>query len=150
MRHEYSVGRDRSVGGVMINYNGRNLNIFSTHFDPFNASNRQVQAKELVSYMNGFSEDRIVMGDFNEQAGNLTAITSKYYDAWPEAKRLGVAYSASDNPNGYTRNSRIDYVFYSRGERYLTLRKVEVLDTRNSAGHMPSDHRPVMAEFLVQ
>jgi endonuclease/exonuclease/phosphatase family metal-dependent hydrolase len=148
-RKEYSVGRDRSVGGVTVSVNGRNINIFGTHFDPYSGSNRQVQARELVAYMSGFAEDRIVMGDFNEQAGNLTTITSKYYDAWVEAKRLGIAYSAPDNPNGYTRRSRIDYVFYSRGERWLTLKKVQVVDTRDANGYMPSDHRPLVAEFLV-
>jgi endonuclease/exonuclease/phosphatase family metal-dependent hydrolase len=149
-RHEFTVGRDRSVGGVTVSVNGRNLNIFGTHFDPYDAGNRQVQARELVAYMGNFAEDRIVMGDFNEQAGNLTTITNNYYDAWPEAKKLGIAYSAPDNPNGYTRNSRIDYVFYSRGERSLRLTKVEVVDTRDVNGYMPSDHRPLVAEFLVE
>jgi endonuclease/exonuclease/phosphatase family metal-dependent hydrolase len=148
-RHEYSVGRDRSVGGVTIQVNGRSLNVFGTHFDPYDAGNRQVQARELVAYMSNFAEDRIVLGDFNEQAGNLTTVSSLYYDAWIEAKRLGLAYSAADNPSGYTRQSRIDYVFYSRGEQSLTLRKVEVVDTRDANGIMPSDHRPLVAEFLV-
>ena len=68
----------------------------------------------------------------------------------PKAKKAGIAYSPPDNPEGNTRNSRIDYIFYSRGEQHLTLRKVQVVETRDANGVMPSDHRPVVAEFLVQ
>jgi len=151
-RHIYSAGKLKSVGGVTINFNGRNINFMTTHFDPYTASYRLTQARDLVTYMKGFAENRIVAGDFNDQPGNppITTMTAAYYDAWAEAKKAGVAYSPPDNPNGYTRNSRIDYIFYSRGERNLTLKKVQVVETRSSSGVMPSDHRPVVAEFLVQ
>ncbi len=151
-RHIYSAGKLKSVGGVTINFNGRNINFMTTHFDPYTASYRLTQARDLVTYMKGFAENRIVAGDFNDQPGNppITTMTAAYYDAWAEAKKAGIAYSPPDNPNGYTRNSRIDYIFYSRGERNLTLKKVQVVETRSSSGVMPSDHRPVVAEFLVQ
>jgi endonuclease/exonuclease/phosphatase family metal-dependent hydrolase len=149
-RHVFSAGTLKTVGGVTISYNGRNINFMTTHFDPYSAGARQTQASELKSYMTGFAEDRIVCGDFNEQASNLTAMTGSYYDAWAVAKSKGIAYAASDNPDGNTRNSRIDYIFYSRGEQHLTLQKVQVVDTRNSSGVMASDHRPVYAEFIVQ
>ena len=149
-RHAFSAGTLRTVGGVSISFNGRNINFMSTHFDPYSSGARATQAKELTSYMSGFQEDRIVCGDFNEQASNLSAITGSYHDAWATAKSAGIAYSAPDNPDGNTRNSRIDYIFYSRGEQHLTLKKVQVVDTRNSSGVMASDHRPVYAEFLVQ
>lgn len=151
-RHEFSVGKDRTVGGVTISVNGRNINFMSNHFDPDSASNRLQQAKELVSYASGFAEDRIMLGDFNDQPGDspITTITAKYYDAWAVAKSGGYAYSTPDNPYGYTRNSRIDYVFYSHGESYLTLTKVEVPETRDANGVMPSDHRPLVATFYVK
>lgn len=151
-RHEFSVGKDRTVGGVTIAVNGRNINFMSTHFDPDSASNRLQQAKELVSYANGFAEDRIILGDFNDQSYDspITTITAKYHDAWAVAKAAGTAVSTPDNPNGNTRNSRIDFVFYSRGESNLSLSKVEVPETRNSSGAMPSDHRPLVATFYVQ
>jgi hypothetical protein len=41
-------------------------------------------------------------------------------------------------------------VFYSRSNRYLSLKKITVVDTRDANGHMPSDHRPVLAEFYVK
>ena len=151
-RHVYSAGKLKSVGGVTINYNGRNINFMTTHFDPYNGSYRLTEARDLVAYMQGFAENRIVVGDFNDQPGDppITTMTASYYDAWAQAKSAGVAYSPPDNPNGNTRNSRIDYIFYSPGEQQLTLGKVEVVETRDSSGMMPSDHRPVMAEFLVQ
>lgn len=151
-RHEFSVGKDRTVGGVAITVNGRNINFMSTHFDPDSSSNRVTQGKELVSYANGFAENRIMLGDFNDQATStaMASIVAKYYDGWAEAKKAGTAYSPPDNPNGYTRNSRIDYVFYSRGEANLTLKSVEVIETRSSSGVMPSDHRPLVATFTVK
>ena len=63
---------------------------------------------------------------------------------------MGTQISASDNPNGYTRRGRIDFVWYSRGEAHLTLQSVQVVDTRDSHGVMPSDHRPLLATFTVQ
>ncbi len=151
-RHEFSVGKDRTVGGVTITVNGRTINFMSTHFDPYNGSYRATQAKELVSYAAGFAENRIILGDFNDQATSTPMLTliAKYFDAWPEAKKIGTAYSPPDNPNGYTRNSRIDYVLYSRSQANLTLQSVEVVETRDSNGVMPSDHRPLVATFTVK
>jgi endonuclease/exonuclease/phosphatase family metal-dependent hydrolase len=151
-RHVYSAGKLKSVGGVTINYNGRNINFMTTHFDPYNASYRLTQARDLVAYMKGFAENRIVAGDFNDQPGDppITTMTAGYYDGWAEGKKAGVASAPPDNPDGNTRNSRIDYIFYSRGEKNLTLKKVQVIETRSSSGAMPSDHRPLLAEFLVQ
>jgi endonuclease/exonuclease/phosphatase family metal-dependent hydrolase len=149
-RHIYSAGTLKTVGGATIYFNGRLINFMSTHFDPYSSSYRMTQAKDLKTYASGFAEDRIICGDFNEQASNLSTITGSYYDAWAVAKSKGIAYSASDNPDGNTRNSRIDYIFYSRSEQHLTLQKVQVVDTRNSSGVMASDHRPVYAEFVVE
>jgi endonuclease/exonuclease/phosphatase family metal-dependent hydrolase len=151
-RHEYSSGRDRTVGGVTVSVNGRNINVMSTHLDPYDASTRVSQAKQLVSYATGFAEDRIILGDFNglPSASEIATMTSAYYDSWAQAVKLNVDKSAPDNPNGYTRNGRIDYVFYSHGEKHLTLKSVQVVDTRDSNGVMPSDHRPLLATFTVQ
>jgi endonuclease/exonuclease/phosphatase family metal-dependent hydrolase len=151
-RHIYSAGKLKSVGGVTINYNGRNINFMTTHFDPYSASYRLTQARDLVSYMKGFAENRIVAGDFNDQPGDppITTMTAAYYDAWAHGKKAGIASSPSDNPDGNTRNSRIDYIFFSHGEKNLTMKKIQVVETRNSSGVMPSDHRPLLAEFLVQ
>ncbi|HEY2908071.1 MAG TPA: DNRLRE domain-containing protein [Vicinamibacterales bacterium] len=151
-RHEFSTGRDRTVGGVSIAVNGRNINFMSTHFDPYDESNRISEAKQLVSYANGFAEDRIILGDFNALPGTteMNTIGAAYHDAWWDAVAAGTQISASDNPNGYTRRARIDFVWYSKGEAHLTLKSVQVVDTRASNGVMPSDHRPLLATFTVK
>ena len=151
-RHEFSIGKDRTVGGVTIAINGRTINIASTHLDPDSRSYRTTQAVELVSYLTGVAQGRILLGDFNDQPTEapITAITGSSYDAWAEGMKAHIATAAPDNPNGYTRNSRIDYVFYSLGEAHLTLNSVQVVDTRDANGYMPSDHRPLLATFTVQ
>lgn len=151
-RFEFSVGKDRTAGGVTISVNGRTINVASTHLDPDSRSYRTTQAKELVPYLTGVSEDRILLGDFNDQPTQapITAITGSYFDGWAEGVKAHLATAAPDNPNGYTRNSRIDYVFYSRGESHLTLQSVQVVDTRDANGYMPSDHRPLLATFTVK
>jgi endonuclease/exonuclease/phosphatase family metal-dependent hydrolase len=148
----YSSGKLKTGGGATIAFNGRNINFMTTHLDPYDTSYRLIQAKDLVSYANGYAEDRIICGDFNEQSYNapITTMTAAYYDAWVEAKKSGIAVAAPDNPNGNTRNSRIDYIFYSRHQQHLTLQRLQVVDIRDANGVMPSDHRPVLAEFLVR
>jgi endonuclease/exonuclease/phosphatase family metal-dependent hydrolase len=77
-------------------------------------------------------------------------MTSVAYDAWAVAKANGTAVAYSGNEAGNTRNSRIDYVFYSKSASRLVLKGAQVFDTRDSKGVMPSDHRPVMATFEVK
>ena len=151
-RTAFSAGKLKTVGGATVSFNGRNINFMTTHFDPYTDSYRLTQAEDLVSYAKGFAEDRIICGDFNDQATDppITTMTEAYYDAWAEGKKAGIATAAPDNSAGNTRNSRIDYVFYSRSEKHLTLKTVQVVDTRDANGVMPSDHRPVLVEFMVQ
>ncbi len=151
-RHEFSVGNGRTVGGVTIAVNGRNINLMSTHIDPESQSHRITETKEMVSYANGFAEDRIILGDFNALPGTteINQMTSTYHDAWTDAVKAGTDQSAPDNPNGYTRNRRIDYVFYSKSEKHLTIKSAQVADTRDSNGNMPSDHRPLLVVFDVR
>jgi endonuclease/exonuclease/phosphatase family metal-dependent hydrolase len=151
-RHEFSVGRDRTVGGISISVNGHNINFMSTHFDPYDEGNRISQAKQLVSYGTGFAEDRIILGDFNAlpSTTEMGIIAAAYHDAWADAVKMGTQISASDNPYGYTRRARIDFVWYSRGEAHLTLKSTQVVDTRDANGVMPSDHRPLLGTFTVK
>ena len=91
-RHIYSAGKLKSVGGVTINFNGRNINFMTTHFDPYTASYRLTQARDLVTYMKGFAENRIVAGDFNDQPGNppittMTAVVLRCVGRGEEGRR---------------------------------------------------------------
>jgi endonuclease/exonuclease/phosphatase family metal-dependent hydrolase len=108
--------------------------------------------KQLVGWANTFSQQRILAGDFNAWpgAGEIDYMTSGHFDAWANAISKGVDVAYSGNSAGNTRNSRIDYIFYSRQVSRISLVKMQVFDTRDSGGDMPSDHRPIMATYEVK
>jgi endonuclease/exonuclease/phosphatase family metal-dependent hydrolase len=144
--HLISNGRGVVEVGVVVN--GRTINLFSTHVEYDNASWRPGQIKEVVSWATGFSQPRIVLGDFNTSPGtsDYSLMSTPYQDAWTVGKSAGTA--SSYNGSGATHGaSRFDYVFYSRTST-LALKSVNVPDTRVS-GVYPSDHDPVVAVFTV-
>jgi len=142
----------RSVTRVTILVNGIRVNLFSTHLDANSSSYRATQMRELTRWGGSFPEQRIYAGDFNAWpgAGEITNMTDGHYDAWAVAKKAGTAVSYAGNDAGNTRNSRIDYVFYSKGATRLVLKGAQVFDVRDANGVQPSDHRPVMGIFEVK
>ena len=148
----YELSYARSVARVQILVNGIRVNVFSTHLDSESSSYRKTQMSQLKSWASSFAQQHVVAGDFNAWPGatEIATMTSSFYDAWAEAKSDGTAVAYSGNEAGNTRNSRIDYVWFSRYATRLVLRGARVFDTRDSSGVMPSDHRPVMATFDVK
>jgi len=146
-----TLSYSRSVARAQIVVNGVRVNIFSTHLDADSSSRRATQMEELKSWASRYSQQHIMAGDFNAWPGatEISNMTAVAYDAWAEAKSDGSAVAYDGNSAGNTRNSRIDYIWYSRRATQLVLRGAQVFDTRNSDGVMPSDHRPVMATFQV-
>jgi endonuclease/exonuclease/phosphatase family metal-dependent hydrolase len=146
------LSHGRALLHAAITVNGRTINFFSTHLDANSTSYRLQEIGELTTIAAGMSQQRIICGDFNAWPGSSenSTMTQSYYDGWAVSKSAGTSISASDNPNGNTRNSRIDYVYYSHGASDLVLKSVQVVDTRSSSGVMPSDHRPVLATFTVK
>jgi endonuclease/exonuclease/phosphatase family metal-dependent hydrolase len=142
----------RSVARVAIVVNGIRVNVYSTHLDSESSSRRATQMRELVAWADNYPEQRILAGDFNAWPGatEISIMKSAHSDSWAVATALDREVSYSGNPYGYTRNSRIDYVFYSKGATRLTVRESRVFDTRDSRGVMPSDHRPLMTTFEVK
>jgi endonuclease/exonuclease/phosphatase family metal-dependent hydrolase len=141
----------RSVARAQIVVNGVRVNLFSTHLDADSSARRAQQMAELKSWASGFSQQHIFAGDFNAWPGaaeiaNMTAVA---HDAWATAKASGTATAYAGNEAGNTRNSRIDYIWYSKNATRLVLKGAQVFDTRDGNGTMPSDHRPVMATFQV-
>jgi endonuclease/exonuclease/phosphatase family metal-dependent hydrolase len=138
----------RSVALVRVVVNGRTVNFAATHLDHQSDSYRLTQVKELKSYLSMFAQQRLVAGDFNKWPGTteINEMAKDYYDAWAVAKSKGTARSYAGNEDGATRNTRIDYVFYSKYATLLSLVSVQVPDTR---ADMVSDHRPVLATFKV-
>jgi len=137
---------DRSAALIRISVNGRLVHFVSTHLDHQYSSRRLIQVRELKSWLTQFAEQRIVAGDFNWYPGTteINEMASTYYDAWAVAKSNGTATAAGTNPDGATRNTRIDYVFYSKGATALSL--VSAYTTERIA---LSDHRAVLAVFKV-
>jgi len=146
-----TLSYSRSVARAQIVVNGVRVNIFSTHLDADSSSRRATQMDELKSWASRYSQQHIMAGDFNAWPGaaEISHMTEVAYDAWAEAKSDGTAVAYDGNTAGNTRNSRIDYIWYSKRATQLVLEGAQVFDTRNSSGVMPSDHRPVMATFRV-
>ena len=122
-----------------------------------------------MSFASGYSESRIIVGDFNAgpDLSESVRMTSAYYDTWMRAMNAGTAVAYPDNPvylHTRTRRGRIDYVYYSLSSPYLVLQGTQVPDTRNLSqtnvvvylgtaddkGVRPSDHNPMIATFTVQ
>jgi endonuclease/exonuclease/phosphatase family metal-dependent hydrolase len=142
----------RSAVDLAFTFNGRTINFTSTHLHPDSSTYRKTEIGELTSWQTGLAEQRIIVGDFNASytSPENALMTKTYYDSWAEAKTDGTAVAFADNPNGNTRNSRIDFIYYSHSATKLTLKSSQVYDTRDSNGQMPSDHRPLMSVFTVQ
>jgi endonuclease/exonuclease/phosphatase family metal-dependent hydrolase len=149
---DYLLSVSRSVAMVRINVNGRMVNVFSTHLDHQSSSTRLTQVRQLVGWADNYAEQRIVAGDFNSWPGTteINEMGRTYYDGWAVARSRGIAYSFPGNPEGNTRNTRIDYVWYSKGATYLNVTRAEVFDTRDSSGYKPSDHNPLIVTFQVR
>jgi len=142
----------RSALDVAITYNGRTINLTSTHLHPDSSSYRLTEIGELTSWELGLAQQRIIAGDFNATPTSTENTTMKktYYDSWAEAQADGTAVAYAGNTAGNTRNSRIDYIYFSHDAGNLVLTGSQVYDTRDASGVMPSDHRPVMSVFTVK
>jgi endonuclease/exonuclease/phosphatase family metal-dependent hydrolase len=149
---EYLLSYTRSVAMIRTNVNGRIIDLFSTHLDHTSSAYRLTQVRQLVAWAATQPEQRIVAGDFNWYPGTteINEMGRTYYDGWAVARSGGDAVAYADNPDGNTRNQRIDYVWFSKGASYLTVTRAQVYDTRDSSGRKPSDHNPLMVTFQVR
>jgi endonuclease/exonuclease/phosphatase family metal-dependent hydrolase len=150
-RYELVHNADRSVGMATITVNGRDIALLSTHLDPYDATLRLTQAKEVTGWAAVQPENRIITGDMNAwpDQSSIGHLSSLYYDSWAVAASKGTARAFSGN-SGETKNGRIDYIFYSKSSPNLTVTSSQVYDTRDANGVMPSDHRPVLTTFEVR
>ncbi len=141
-----------AVAEVIVTVNGRTVNFMSTHLYYNSTSVRLDQIAELTSWARGLPESRIIAGDFNAPASSTETATMKvnYIDSWAQAQSDGTAIAYPDNPNGNTRNTRLDYIYYSKGASALKLISSQVFDVRDANGVMPSDHRPLLSIFAVR
>jgi len=149
---DYLLTVSRSVAMIRVNVNGRNLSVFSTHLDHQSSTTRVAQVKQLVAWAGTQMEQRIIAGDFNGWPGTPEhrEMLLTHYDGWAVAKAANTAVSFEGNPDGNTRNTRIDYVFQSKGATYLSVIGAQVFDLRNANGQRPSDHNPLIVTFQVR
>ena len=124
--------------------------VFSTHLDDASQSTRVTQMKQVISWAGTYPEQRLIGGDFNCWGSYIDTMETAYYDSWLTAASKGVQVAYSGNTSGSTKSGRIDYIFESKNATRLTLTRMQIYDTRDSSGYMPSDHRPIMATFAVQ
>ena len=150
-RYELVHNADRSLGEATITWNGRKITLIGTHIDPYDATLRLTQAKEISSFLAAVPENKILTGDMNAwpDQTSIAYFNTYFNDSWTVAAGKGTAYAFAGN-NGETKNGRIDYIFYSKGSTNLTVVQSQVFDTRDANGYMPSDHRPVMTTFDVK
>jgi endonuclease/exonuclease/phosphatase family metal-dependent hydrolase len=143
---------DRSAVNVAIDVNGRTINFSSTHLHPDSSSFRKTEVGEITSWEHGMAEQRIVAGDFNAShtSTEMSMMKQSYYDSWAEAQADGTDISYAGNAAGNTRNSRIDYIYFSHGAKNLSLKSSQVFDTRDDDGVAPSDHKPLMSIFTIR
>ena len=136
----------RSVARATLTVDGVTVTVFSTHLDDGSAATRTTQVAELVAWAATAPAERILMGDFNASPGaaELERLRAGWDDAWAAAVTAGSAVSYPGNTAGNTRNSRIDYIWRSKGAARLTLQSAQVYDTGTI-----SDHRPVSATYAV-
>lgn len=142
----YLLTASRSVARATVSVGGTVVNVFSTHLDDGSASTRATQVGQLATWAAQSPEQRVIMGDFNASAtaSELQGMRSAYDDTWAVAVAAGTAIAYAANPNGNTRNGRIDYIWRSKGAGKLDLESVQVYDTGTI-----SDHRPLSATFSI-
>ena len=149
-RSQLSMSYDRSAALVTINVNGRNINVVSTHMASESAGYRSTQIRQLISWLRGFAEQRIVAGDFNAGLVNVPYMEDTYDDGWMAADAIDAATDFVGNSRwGATHNYKIDFIFKSESASRLRVRSARVYDTRDSAGRRPSDHKPLMVTYTV-
>jgi endonuclease/exonuclease/phosphatase family metal-dependent hydrolase len=142
-----------SAVDVTVDVNGRTVNFTSTHLYYNSTTARLTQIADLLAWENGLAEARIIAGDFNAWPGTpeIAAMAkSPFIDSWAQAQSDGTAIAYPDNPTGKTRNTRLDYIYYSKYASALKLMSSQVFDVRDANGVMPSDHRPVLSIFAIR
>jgi endonuclease/exonuclease/phosphatase family metal-dependent hydrolase len=143
-----SVGRKATFMTVLAN--GRPVSIYSAHLS-LSQGERIAEVTTLKACAENKVQSRILAGDYNMQPGSTeyNAALVHHTDAWKRAKELGRAVNYPGNCDGCTKSSRIDYVFTSAGATTLTLTLAQIVDTRNAAGVMASDHKPLLVVYQV-
>jgi endonuclease/exonuclease/phosphatase family metal-dependent hydrolase len=139
---------DTRIGLAITLPDAYRLPVVVTHLsggDQLRATRGQ-QVNALAGWVAGLGEPRILVGDFNayDTDGEMQPLVSSYHDAFVDAQRMGRATGGPPTHNSV----RIDFIFYRPGTT-LTLESAEVIETRPLIGVEASDHKPVVATFVI-
>lgn len=152
-KSQLALSYNRSAALATVSVNGRNINFISTHLanKSEGAGYRATQILQLLSWSRGFSEQKIVAGDFNAGLSNLPYIGGDYDDGWSAAAAIGTTQGYPGNTSGatYVSGYRIDFIFESELASRLVVRSARVFDTRNASGVRPSDHYPLLLTYGI-
>ena len=145
----------RTAANAAVYVNGRLINFYATHLDSRDTNSYRIQeVRKLAPCLANDAQQRIIAGDFNARDYTTEIAMMRnagYHDGWAKAAANGTAVDYPGNSAfGATRKRRIDYVFYSKGAGRLALKGAKMIDTRDSRGRMPSDHKPLLVTFAVQ
>jgi len=145
------LGHNGVAVDIQVDVNGHTVNFSSTHLYYDSSSWRLDQIASMLPFEKTLAESRIIAGDFNTQPTTTESATMRgtYIDSFWQAQSDGTAITYAGNPDGKTRNTRLDYIYYSKGASALRLVSSQVFDVRDANGVMPSDHRPVMTIFTI-
>jgi endonuclease/exonuclease/phosphatase family metal-dependent hydrolase len=144
----------RAAVQVTVSVGGKNVNVFCTHLDYFDAAARTAEIHALGQWMPQFALPHVLAGDCNTRPGetDYKLIASLgYRDGWLEAKAAGGAVSPWPSGNTHGINaptgggSRFDYAWLRGTIRAL---RAEVFDMR-VGGVWPSDHHPLKVTLQV-
>ena len=152
-KSQLAMSYNRSAALATINVNGRNVNFVSTHLANKSEGSgcRATQILQLLSWLRGFSEQKIVAGDFNAGLSNLPHVGSALGDGWSAAAAINTDQGYPGNTSGatYVNGYRIDFVFRSDLASRLVVRAARVFDTRSASGVRPSDHYPLLLTYAI-
>jgi endonuclease/exonuclease/phosphatase family metal-dependent hydrolase len=152
-KSQLALSYNRSAALATVSVNGRNINFISTHLanKSEGAGARATQILQLLAWSRGFSEQKIVAGDFNAGLSNLPYILGDCDDGWSTAAALNTDVGYPGNTSGatYVNGYRIDFIFKSEAASRLAVRSARVFDTRNASGVRPSDHFPLLVTYGI-
>jgi endonuclease/exonuclease/phosphatase family metal-dependent hydrolase len=103
---------------------------------------RWQESEDLNKWLSGFSEPRIIGGDFN-----LTVDSAIYRDSW---SRYQNAFSLTEFGYGHTKRTKINVFRYTSRIDHI-LSTPQFLPTRCRVGRdLGSDHLPLIADFVMK
>lgn len=136
---------------------GLKLNLFNTHLDHIGRISRENSVKLISKMANSYNNDlTIITGDFNSQPHEeaYKTISRTFQDSNTASIENGSKYGFTNTVSGFKNKASdfkiIDYVFLDeRIDTQSQLLGFGILDNKFE-GIYSSDHRPVMAQLLLE